>query len=414
MAQTQVLEPGLEVSTFAEGLDAPVAMEFAPDGRLFVAEVGGDVRIVRPEGTLEQRIFAHVDVYTENENGLLGLALDPDFASNGFVYVFATVTPFEQRILRFADPAIAGVDSAVIDGSSEVLAGEPVVIRGNLPTRGEFHSGGGLKVGPDGKLYFGIGDNLVVENSQDITTLAGKISRINLDGSVPSDNPFVTPTGTPRAVYALGFRNPFRFCFAPDGRMFVMDVGSDGDGRREEINLVQAGGNFGWPIVEGRQDDNAAPRFVQPIHDYRDGGAAPVGAVFYTGSHFPERYLGNLFHLEYVLSRLYRVVLDGDRVVSHTLLVQGDGGPVDLAQGPDGALYWSEIHTGKIQRLSATAAAGEVVAGDQAEGAVNDPTPHAAPLCGFGTLTFSVLSLVGLAGRRISCLVVSLGRRGVG
>lgn len=381
-AQTTAESAGFAVSTYASGLTEPVAIEFAPDGRLFVAELGGTVRIVR-DGAVAWLPFAHVSVFHENENGLLGLALDPAFDANGYVYVFATVSRSEQQIIRFTDSGGLGVAKTVI--------------RDKLPTRGAFHSGGGLKVGPDGKLYFSIGDNLVADNAQDLSTLAGKICRINLDGSTPADNPFVTPTGQPRAVFALGLRNPFRFCFAPDGRLFAMDVGSDGEGRREEINLIVAGSNYGWPLVEGRQPAPADPAFIDPIHDYHEGGAAPVGAVYYTGQQFPAEYSGNLFHLEYVLNRLYRAVLEGDRVVRHEVFYEGEGGPVDLVQGPDGALYYTELQGGRIRRISyppndrgLPAASTDVVAGETATGAA-----PAGSLCGFGTLP--ALGFVSLA-----------------
>lgn len=391
-AQDVVHEPGFSISTYATGLNQPVAMEFAPDGRLFVAELEGTVREIDAQGLLVDRIVAQVEVYHENENGLLGIALDPDFASNGYIYVFATIDTKEQQILRFTEP-----------GKRTDSANTPVIIRDHLPTRGEFHSGGGLKVGPDKKLYFSIGDNLIPENAQDMNTLAGKICRVNLDGSTPDDNPFTTSTGAPRAIFALGFRNPFRFCFAPDGRMFALDVGSDGDGRREEINLVESGRNYGWPQVEGSQGLIRNDAYTDPIFSYHDGGAAPVGAVYYAGDQFPANYQGDLFHLEYVLGRLYRTVLDGNKVVSHTTFLETEGGPVDLVQGPDGALYLCELYSGEIKRIASTAnssGGGAVVAGETVEDdAVQNQTMSASP-CGFGAAFGLTLATLGMMARR--------------
>lgn len=392
-AAAEALEPGFVVSTFAEGLGNPVALEFAPDGRLFVADVSGVIRVVSAEGVVSPREFATIEVFREGESGLLGLALDPDFAGNGYVYLFATVSSTEQRILRLRDDVGVGV--------------EETVIRGNLPTRGRNHSGGGLRAGPDGTLYFSIGDAQDPESAQDLNSLSGKIARINLDGSTPDDNPFTTPTGSPRAVYALGFRNPFRFCMAPDGRLFVLDVGSDDAKRREEINLVRRGDNCGWPLFEG--SGGAALGFVDPIHEYHEEGAAPVGIVYYTGSRFPESHRGNLFHVEFVLNRIYRVVLDGDRVAAHTPFVQAEGGALDLTQGPDGALYYSELYTGRIMRVAPAGPSDggdgekDVSAGDAGESDIEadtftdalDASPHAT-LCGFGALPASLLSLSGL------------------
>lgn len=430
LARAQDLPAGFEVTTFVEGLDQPVAMDFAPDGRLFVAERDGRVRIVQ-DGILRPDVFAEQPVFVDNENGLLGLALDPQFDSNGHVYVFATISTSEAQIIRFtesrdpipatftdsqsgpsehADDAYAA-DQPPADASPWTL-GQPGaavqrrVIRDHLPTRGTYHSGGGLKVGPDGKLYFSIGDNLIEDNGQDMTSLAGKICRINLDGSTPTDNPFVTPTGTPRAIWALGFRNVFRFCFAPDGRIFAMDVGSDGNGRREEINLVRPGANYGWPRVEGRQGLFPNPRFTDPIYDYHDGGAAPVGAVYYTGQNFPPDYSGSLFYLEYVLNRVYRVSLAGDRAVGHELFYQAAGGVVDMLQGPDGCLYYSELLTGRIRRIAYVDKTDEPLDDhpDSAPGgddALDRDHSPATGLCGFGLGTFLALTVVGLAAARL-------------
>ncbi|MGE0480242.1 MAG: sorbosone dehydrogenase family protein [Phycisphaerae bacterium] len=400
LAPARAAEPrvaGFEVTIHASGFDQPTAIEFAPDGRLFVAERGGRIRIVT-DGVVSPDLFGAVEVFTDNENGLLGLALDPDFAANGRVYVFATVTTTESKIIAFVEARGGAADG---DGSGGAATGgaavDTYVVKDRLPTRGSFHSGGGLKVGPDGKLYFGIGDTFLPEAAQDLTSLAGKISRINLDGTIPSDNPFVTPTGAYRATFALGFRNPFRFTFAPDGRLFVLDVGSDGSGRREEVNLVRAGDNCGWPLFEGRQSGLVTdPRFRDPIYDYHEGGAAPVGAVYYTGANFPTRYRDDLFYLEYVLNRLYHLDLDGDRVVGHSLFVQAEGGPVDLVQGPDGALYYCEIDSGNIRRIAYRASPADTPTDTPADDDVLPIRPPFFGLCGLGALPAALATALTL------------------
>ncbi len=330
-------QPGFVVEVFATGLDAPLALAFAPDGRLFVGERSGRIRIV-DRGRVLTDSFADIQVHDFFESGLLGLAVSPEFESDGHVFAFATVTSEEQEILRFTDQDNVGVDRTIVKRS--------------LPTGGAFHNGGGLAFGPDGMLYFSVGDNTTRDNAQSLNTLAGKISRIHPDGETPGDNPFSTPTGSPRAIWASGFRNPFRFCFAPDGRLFSIDVGSDGLLRREEINLVARGANHGWPIVEGFGTGSvSADAFTDPIYAYHEEGAAPCGIVYYDGSQFPAAYAGNLFHVEYTLERIYRVVLNGNNVVSHELFVDAEGGPVDLVKGPDGALYYSELIGGRIMRI---------------------------------------------------------------
>jgi len=331
-----VLEPGFSVTEVVRGLSQPTALAYAPDGRLFIAEKTGRIRVFE-KGALRSEPFAQLDVWDFFESGLLGLALDPDFSNNGFVYAFATVAADEQNIIRLRDDHGHGVDETVI--------------RDHIPSAGTFHNGGCLRFGPDGLLYFSVGDNGHRENAQDLTTLAGKINRIDRDGGTPDSNPFKTVNGAPRMAFALGFRNPFRFCVAPDGRLFVMDVGSDGAERREELNLVHAGDNCGWPLVEGLSDDPAVAAYVKPLYTYHDEGASPTGVIFYAGGSFPAAYSGNLFHLDYTLNRLFRVRLEGDRVVGHDLFAQGEGGPVDLTVAPDGSLAYCELIGGRVMRI---------------------------------------------------------------
>ena len=386
------LPDGFSMSVFAAGFTEPIAIAPAPapDGRLFVAQRGGTIYIVE-NGTVLSPPFATLDVFTGGESGLLGLALDPDFLSNGHVYAFVTATEQEQQILRLTN----------VNGQAEAVT----VIRNQLPTQGQIHNGGCLRVGPDGKLYFSIGDTGQPELSQSLTSLAGKVCRINLDGSTPTGNPFTTPTGTPRAVYALGFRNPFRFCFAPDGRLFVGDVGSSGDPRREEINLVRAGENYGWPEVEGFDETGVFPEFADPLLAYVDEGSSIAGCVYYDATQFPEPYRDNLFHLDFVSHGLFRVALDGDTVVSHELFYQAQSGPVDLALGPDGSLYYAEMCSGNVMRITYQAGdeAGNATDGEgggEAPAEVTEPSPEppARNLCG-----------AGLGNALASALVLTLG-----
>jgi len=393
------LPDGMVVTTYVQGLTEPIAIAPAPDGRLFVAERRGAIRIIHANadgdvGTLDPTPFATLDVYINGECGLLGLALDPDFERNGYVYVFLTATATEQRVVRLTDKDNVGTDETVI--------------RGNLPTNGGVHNGGCLRVGPDRKLYFSIGDNGDAPASDTITTLAGKIGRMNLDGSIPDDNPFVTPTGSPRAVFARGFRNPFRFCFAPDGRLFVMDVGSDGDARQEEINLVRAGRDYGWPDVEGIAASSAAGDIVNPIFTYRgQQGGAIAGCVVYAAQQFPDAFRGDLFHLDYVSGGLFRTTLDGDRVVTHTLFLHIDGAPVDLAMGTDGSLFFSRLFNGDVQRVRFKNGNGGNDPGQPAEGGSGGGTPVAEPpdvgrVCGAGAMAAMWMGLSMLLVTRAS------------
>ncbi len=327
------------IETYAEGFNQPIAIAWAPDGRLFIAEREGTIRIVQ-DGVLLSEPFAQPEVYAEGEGGLLGLALSPDFESNGHVFAFATVSDKEQRILRWTDENNVGQSQTVI--------------RGNLPTTGTVHNGGCIRFGSDGMLYFSVGDTGHPDNSQQIQSLSGKVCRITPDGDAPSDNPFMTPTGAARAIFASGFRNPFRFCFDATGRLFLMDVGSSGDNRREEINLVQSGKNYGWPEVEGFSDAAADNGFENPVLAYSEEGSSISGCVFYESDRYPAQYVGNLFHIDYVTQAIFRAVLSGDEIVTHEHFIDLENGPVDLALGIDGNLYYTELFSGRIMRVVST------------------------------------------------------------
>ncbi|MGE3181515.1 MAG: sorbosone dehydrogenase family protein [Phycisphaerae bacterium] len=335
-AGAQQVPAGFRAELVAEGLQQPIAIAFDGPNRIFVAEKTGAIRLIE-DGILRSAPFAQLEVHTFLECGVLGLALDPDFSNTHYVYVFATVSPEEQQIIRMTD--MQGVGT------------EQTVIRGFLPTSGTLHNGGCLKVGPDGLLYFSIGDTENPDAAQSLTSLSGAISRINLDGSTPSSNPFETVTGAPRAQIAYGFRNPFRFDFMPDGRLFVLDIGSDLPARTEEINLVSIGDNCGWPILEGANAEAEFAEFVPPAFTYVELGSAPTGALHYGATQFPEKYHDDFFHADYVSNAIYHVEVDGAAITRHEKFAQLDGGPVDLALSPDGSIYVAEVISGRIERI---------------------------------------------------------------
>src|SRR5687767_14646605 len=242
---------GFVQTTFATNIASPTAMEFAPDGRLFVAQQGGQLRVVK-DGQLLAEPFVSLPVDPTGERGLLGIAFDPNFASNQFVYVYwtATTPTLHNRVSRFTangDVAAAGSRVDILD--------LPDLVAGN-------HNGGAIHFGTDAKLYVAVGDNAVASNSQSMGTTLGKVLRINADGAIPADNPFFgTASGQNRAVWALGLRNPYTFAVQPGtGRIFINDVGQN---TFEEINDGRAGANYGWPATEGGTSD---PRFDAPVH----------------------------------------------------------------------------------------------------------------------------------------------------
>ncbi len=268
--------PGFAVAAFlAPGsFSRPTAMQFAPDGRLFVCEQIGRLRVVKA-GVLEPTPFVTLAADSAGERGLLGVAFDPDFSTNQFLYVYYTVpasggTPAHGRVSRFTangDVAVPGSEFVVMDLDSQT---------------GSEHIGGTIDFGPDGKLYVAVGDNGVASNAQSMSTRHGKMLRIDPDGTIPADNPFyLTASGPNRAIWALGLRNPFTFAHNPTGpspRMLINDVGQE---NWEEVNEGIAGANYGWPATEGPTTDPAyqTPRYAYGHHlILRDGVWAADGS----------------------------------------------------------------------------------------------------------------------------------------
>ena len=326
---------GLRTEPVVDGLQVPANLLFAPDGRMFLTEVSaGRVRIV-DRGSLLAEPFVVVDEASRPENGLLGLVLDPDYASNRYVYLYYSqsrpneVKPWRNRLLRYTDDDNRGTNVQV------VLDDLPI---GDKKFRGG-HNGGRLAFGPDGKLYVTLGDTGAQETAQDPKALTGKLLRINPDGSVPSDNPF---PGSP--IFALGLRNAWGLAFHPlSGLPYVTENGGT---HHDEVNLIRPGGNYGSPKVQGLKND---PRFLDPLWDsaFERGGIS--GLAFYTGDLFPQ-YKNDLLFCTFATSRLIRLRLstpDYDRLDHEELLAEDCH--LDPATGPDGAIYYSSVN--RVQRL---------------------------------------------------------------
>jgi glucose/arabinose dehydrogenase len=328
---------GFTDTRFARGFGGRLTtMTFASDGRLFVSEKQGSVRIVQ-NGVLLSRPYLTVATNTDGEKGLKSLVFDPAYASNRYVYVYYTdATTLLNKVSRFTtrsdDPGLA-------DPASEV-----VLVSGIAS--GIFHSGGALAFGADGKLYISTGDASYSPNGQNLGNLNGKILRINRDGTIPSDNPFVGQSGKRAEIWAYGLRNPYTFAFNAGGRLFINDVGN---ATWEEINEGARGANYGWPTCEGACN---TPGFVDPIYAYNhaDGpGKSITGAVFYYGSMFPAGYSGDYFFGDYVGNYIKRYDVETGQVstfATDTLY------PVDLDIGPDGALYYLSVENREIHRIA--------------------------------------------------------------
>ena len=286
-AMAATLPAGFAEALIASGLSRPTTMAFAPDGRLFICEQGGTLRVVK-NGALLPAPFVTLSVGSTGERGLLGVAFDPAFQSNGFVYVYYTATSpiVHNRVSRFtAVGDVAQTNSEVVVLDLEALSATN-------------HNGGAIHFGKDGKLYVAVGENAVGANAQSLATRLGKILRINADGTIPPDNPFyTTATGANRAIWALGLRNPYTFAFEPvTGRMLINDVGAQA---WEEVNEGQPGANYGWPDSEGPTAD---PGVTPPLYAYDHGaGCAISGGAFHNlmRAQFPLNYWGVYFIGDY-------------------------------------------------------------------------------------------------------------------
>jgi glucose/arabinose dehydrogenase len=355
------VQPGFAETLFTGGLAQPTAMEFAPDGRLLISQKSGKLLVVR-SGQLLATPFATLPVEDKGELGMLGIAFDPSFAANHFVYVYRTVaTPYlHNQVTRLtADP----------NNPDVALPGSEVAIFDLPKLNAIHHAGGAIHFGPDGKLYVGQGDNETPSNAQSMTTPLGKMLRINKDGSIPPDNPFYNQTtGMNRAIWALGLRNPFTFALQPGtGRMFINDVGN---ATWEEIDDGVAGANYGWPTTEGATSN---AKFRGPLYAYRHGqadetgGACIAGGAFYNppasaAATFPVSYVGDYFLADYTGGYIKALDLsNGGQPGAVTTFatglaipIAGTPGPVDLKVGPDGALYSLQIGYGTVLRYAFT------------------------------------------------------------
>ena len=307
------------------GLQNATAMAFAPDGRLFVTErATGHIRIVRA-GVLEPQPWATVPTSSGpswSEQGLLGIAIDPDFLQNGYVYVFhADASGQENYISRLQDFGGIGVNLTALTPP------------GALPS-GPYHNGGTLLFGRDGTLFAAVGDGLGSNNAQDLSQWRGKILRFEVPNlTVPANNPL---PGSP--VWSYGHRNHFGLALHPvTGEVFQTE---NGGALMDEINRIVPGGNYGWPAVEGRETvPNGA--YVDPLSWYQPT-MAPTGCAFYTGSNYPAVWQNGFFFTDWNQGRIRAVALDatGQNVLAEVIFDDQPGSGYGVTMGPDGNLWY--------------------------------------------------------------------------
>ena len=316
-----------KVEKVVGGLEVPWSIVWAPDGRMIFTERPGRVRVME-KGTLNPKpLLVLTDVESTGEAGLMGVAVHPQFSSNHLVYLSYAYTSggLRVRVVRYRE-------------APEGLVDRKVIIE-DLPAA-RAHAGCRIRFGSDGKLYVTTGDATNRNLAQQLDSLAGKTLRLNDDGTVPQDNPFVGQQNARPEIWSLGHRNAQGLDFQPGSNLMFQTEhgpsGFDGPGGGDEVNIVEKGKNYGWPTIHHTQ---TAPGLESPLLEYTPA-CAPASGAFYRGSVFPQ-FKGNFFFGCLRGERMIRVVLDGRRVVSQENLLQNFGRIRDVAEGPDGFLYFS-------------------------------------------------------------------------
>ncbi|WP_432720523.1 PQQ-dependent sugar dehydrogenase [Jeongeupia wiesaeckerbachi] len=339
-------------TTVAQGLVHPWGLAFLPDGRMLVTERPGRLRIVTPGGALSAPVAGVPGVYASGQGGLLDVALDPKFADNRLVYLSYA----EAGRDGLAGTAVARA-KLVETGGKASLGALQVIFRQQAKVDGGAHFGSRLVFARDGTLFITLGERYQRDRAQDLGTHLGKVVRIHADGSVPADNPFITRQGALPEIWSYGHRNPQGAALNPaNGRLWTVEHGARGG---DEINIPQAGANYGWPVITYGRDysgfkigeGTAKPGMQQPVY-YWDPSIAPSGMAFYTGNRHPD-WRGSLFIGALKDAMLVRLTLSGDRVVAEERLLQQEKHRIrDVRQGPDGWIYLlTDEDDGKILRL---------------------------------------------------------------
>ncbi len=385
VAEAAVVEPGFEVTLVADGFSLPTSMAFSNDGRIFVAEKGGTVRVVKNGVLLPTPVITLTDINSFGDRGLIGMATDPNFSQNGYLYLSYTYenSPGSNfggektgRIVRVTVVGDVASESSklvlvgTVGGTAALPSCENYVPGSDcIPSDSPSHTVGGLRFGPDGYLYATTGDGADFSavdpralRAQNIDSLGGKVLRINPDGTAPATNPFYNgnPNANRSKVYALGVRNMFRLNFHPvTGELFGGDVGWS---TWEEVNHITPGANYGWPCYEGNftSSYNCTPSSAVTLptyvygHDASGAGSITVG-TFPSNAAYPAAYNNTMFIGDYAQNWIKLLVLDAsNQVVEVKPFIPDTTWPVDLSTGPDGNVYYIDIAFSSLNRITHT------------------------------------------------------------
>ena len=327
--------PKFRVETVATNLEVVWSIAFASDGRMFFTERPGRVRVMENGKLRDKPFFTVPDVEPSGESGLMGMVLHPNFAENHFVYLAYAYSDANKdqtvRVARYRE-------------NGETLVEPKTIIEGIPASR--FHSGTRLKFGPDGKLYITTGDATKQSRAQKLDSINGKTLRLNDDGTIPNDNPFINKKGARPEIWTYGHRNSQGMDFQPEtGLMFQTEHGpSIIDGvslfKRtggDEVNIVEKGKNYGWAKISHNMTREG---METPIIEYSPA-IAPASGMFYRGDLFPE-FKGNFFFGALKGEMIVRLVLDGRKIVSQDKLLEKEYGRIrEVAEAHDGSIYFS-------------------------------------------------------------------------
>ncbi|MCR8826349.1 PQQ-dependent sugar dehydrogenase [Pseudosulfitobacter koreensis] len=350
LAQVQTVNTAtgaIKVENVAGGLEHPWGMAFLPDGRMLVTELPGDLVIVSPDGTVSPPIQGTPEVFAQGQGGLMDVALDPDFAENQRVYL-SFAQPGDGNTAGTALGHGRLVDDRIED-FEVIFEQEPKVDGGN-------HFGNRIIFSPQGQIYLALGERFKFEPAQDLSSHLGTIVRLNQDGSIPQDNPFVGQENAKDAIWSYGHRNIEAAAIHPDtGDLWVAEMGPMGG---DELNPIMSGANYGWPVVSWGQhysgepipDPPSQPDFADAVHHWTPV-ISPSGMIFYDGSLFPE-WQGDAFIGGLSSRELVRVELDSAEFVSEERIPLG-ARIREVEQGPDGAIYvLTDQSDGNVWRIS--------------------------------------------------------------